>query len=140
MTRSQNPFGLHTLTPYMVVEDADRMIAFISEYFGGAVRGDIHYREDGTIRHSEMTLGDSVLMIGQVTAEFPDIRPTTTAMYVYVDDCDAAYKAALEGGAESIAAPLVYEHGDRMAGIRDFEGNSWWVVPHVGKPQQADRP
>lgn len=47
--------------------------------------------------------------------------------YLYVDDCDATYAAALAAGGTSIMAPADQSYGDRMSGVRDPFGNSWWI-------------
>lgn len=56
MTAKQNPFGLHTVTPYLVVADVERLILFLQEVFSAELRGDIHYRDNGAIKHAEVTL------------------------------------------------------------------------------------
>ena len=52
-------------------------------------------------------------------------------MHLYVEDCDATYAAAIEAGAESTMEPADQFYGDRMAGVRDGEGQTWWIATHV---------
>jgi len=126
----QNPFGLHTITPYLIVKDAEKLIKFLQDLFQAELRGEIHYREDKRIKHAELKIGDSVIMLG-TTME--NIGQANAGFYIYVENCDASYKKALELGAESIMEPVDFPHGDRYGGVKDFEGNTWWVVEHVGK-------
>jgi uncharacterized glyoxalase superfamily protein PhnB len=60
------------------------------------------------------------------------IGPMPSMLYVYVDDCDATYDEAVRCGATSVLEPTVYPHGDRYGGVKDSNGNIWWVVTHVG--------
>ncbi|QDT00536.1 VOC family protein [Adhaeretor mobilis] len=124
-----NPFGLHTITPYLIVQRVPELIEFLTELFGANQRGELHMRDDGSVKHAEVQIGDSVVMMGEPMTEFK-AQPAT--LYTYVDDCDATYAKALEIGAESVLEPEDYPHGDRYGGIKDLAGNTWWVVTHVG--------
>lgn len=129
MTIAQNPFGLHTITTYLIAKDVLKLINFLDEVFGAKLRGDIRYRDDNTVQHAEVKIGDSIIMLGEPMS---DIEPMTSGMYIYVDDCDTAYHKALSLGAISVSEPANYPHGDRYGGVKDFAGNIWWVVTHVG--------
>jgi uncharacterized glyoxalase superfamily protein PhnB len=50
------------------------------------------------------------------------------AFHVYVRDCDAAYKRALEAGGKALSAPADQEYGERSAGVIDAAGNHWYVA------------
>lgn len=133
MIEQENPFGLNTITPYLMVTDAKRLIQFLKEVFDAELRGDISYRADATVAHSEVKIGDSFIMIAETSPDFPEIKPTSCGMYVYVEDCDRVYEKALEKGGSSISAPQNYPHGDRYGGVKDFAGNIWWMVTHFKK-------
>jgi len=133
MKKALNPFGLHTITPYMVVENVEKLIEFLKSVFDVVPRGEINYRDDNSVQHAEIKIGDSVIMMGEPSPKFPDVKPTKCGMYIYVDDCDIVYEKALKYGGRSISEPMDYPHGDRFAGIKDFAGNTWWIVTHVGK-------
>lgn len=130
MERSQNPFGLHSVTPYLIMDDVPRMIDFLAQVFGAELRGDIRYRNDRSVEHAEVMIGRSVLMLG---TPLDNIGPTNVSLYVYVEDCDSSFSKALDLGAISISKPANYPHGDRYGGVKDFAGNLWWIVTHVGK-------
>ena len=127
--KSQNPFGLHTVTPYLVVHDVAGVLAFVKDVFHAELRGDPTYRDDGTIQHAEIKIGDSVVMMGE---PLDDFTPMPATLYTYVDDCDATYEAALAAGAKSVLEPADYPHGDRYGGVSDRSGNIWWVVTNIG--------
>ena len=52
-------------------------------------------------------------------------------LYVYVQDADATFRAALDAGGKSLEGPADRFWGDRMASIKDFAGNKWMVATHV---------
>jgi uncharacterized glyoxalase superfamily protein PhnB len=52
-------------------------------------------------------------------------------LYVYVDDCDAAYARAIAAGAEPLMPPADMFYGDRSGGVKDASGNSWWIATHI---------
>ena len=133
MKELQNPFGLHTITPYLIVENVERLINFIRNVFDGELRGEITYRSDKSIQHAEIKIGDSVIMMGEPSPIVPEIKPMTCGMYLYVEHCDVVYEKAIKLGAHSISEPQDYPHGDRYAEIIDFAGNIWWIVTHIGK-------
>lgn len=71
-----------------------------------------------------MRIDDAVVMLG----ERPDGRAAMlSSIHVYVPDVDATYQAALLAGAASVAEPKDQPYGDRSAGVRDAEGNLWWL-------------
>ncbi len=130
MAEDRNPFGLHTITPYLVVESVSTLIQFLQQVFDAESRGDPQYREDGSVKHAEVRIGDSVVMMGEPMDE---IGPMPAMMYLYVNDCDATYEKALAAGATSVLEPDNYPHGDRYGGVKDPVGNIWWIVTHIGK-------
>ena len=130
MAGDRIPFGLHTITPYLVVKSVSTLIQFLQQVFDAESRGDPQYREDGSVKHAEVRIGDSVVMMGEPMDE---IGPMPAMMYLYVNDCDATYEKALAAGATPVLEPDNYPHGDRYGGVKDPVGNIWWIVTHVGK-------
>ena len=128
MAQSRNPFGLTDVTPYLIIPDIEQLIPFLKDVFNAQIRRDIKYREDGSVMHTEISIGDSVVMMGEPLPDFPAMPST---LYVYVDDCDQTYQKALELGGISVAEPRDFPHGDRYGGIRDLSGNVWWIVTHI---------
>ena len=125
MTRDGVPEGYRTLSPYLLVEGADDLIAFVSTVFGTEERRRMTGEAGGT--HSELELGDSVLMVGELEGTtFPAM------LHVYVGDAEAVYARALAEGAESVAEPHDTSFGDHRAAFDDPWGNQWWVATRVG--------
>ncbi len=87
--------------------------------------------------HVELTLGDSMLMIGGG----PNLQERmTTMLHVYVEDVDAVYQRALQAGASSLMPPTVRSHGDRMAGVKDPFGNHWYLATPLADVAWTEQP
>lgn len=113
---------LHTITPYLVVKGASELIEFAKRVFNAEVLGE-QKREDGTMMHAEIRIGNSVLMIADATEQYP-VFPAM--LYIQVQDADTIYNRAVDSGARGVMPPYNAEHGVRMAGFVDAMGNSWW--------------
>jgi len=118
------PHGHHSLTPYFTVEDADRLIAFLTKVFGGNVVKEDRY-DDGRVQHARVRIGDSLIMLNQAGADYP---ANASQMHLYVDDVESVYRNALVEGAVSLMEPNRRPHGDQMAGFRDPTNNTWWIA------------
>ncbi len=132
------PEGYHVITPYLIVEGAPRLIEFMKQVFGARELHPPMRREDGSIMHAELRIGDSAIMMGEPMGEF---APTTSCLYVYVDDADATYERALQAGATSVTEPADQFYGDRNAGVKDPVGNLWWIATHQEdvSPEEMER-
>jgi uncharacterized glyoxalase superfamily protein PhnB len=119
-----------TVTPYLIVPDVGRLIDFLTAAFGATERIRLP-RADGSIMHAEVTIGDSIVMMGEPNARF---GPMPASIFLRVDDCDAAYHRALEAGATSVAQPTDQPHaGERYGGVKDPCGNIWWPATPLEK-------
>jgi uncharacterized glyoxalase superfamily protein PhnB len=121
------PDGYHTVTPYLILEDAPAFIEFAKAALGATERTR-HLGGDGRIMHAEIQIGDSVVMLGDASEAF-QARPAM--LHLYIEDVDAGYKRATEAGAISVREPADQEYGDRSAGVRDRWGNEWWLATHI---------
>ena len=124
------PNGYHTITPYLVVTEPAALIDFIVQAFGGRERMRMA-GPDGRITHAEVTIGDSVLMLGgasDAVAVFPGM------IHLYLDDVDAFYRRAIEAGATSLREPADQAYGDRSAGVTDKWANQWWIAAPIASP------
>jgi PhnB protein len=121
------PEGYHTVTPYLTVKGADKLVEFLKKAFGAQERFQMP-GPDGKLAHAEIQIGDSVVMMGEGGGQAP-IMPAQ--LYLYVDDCDRYYKQALAAGATSVREPATQFYGDRNATVKDMCGNVWSVATHV---------
>ena len=123
------PDQYHSVQPYLVVDGAEELISFLKGTFD--VEDPMRMpRPDGKVGHSEVTIGDSVVMLADSGGP-TDAKPTTTMLVVYVEDCDKTYAKALQAGGVSIQEPEDQFYGDRSAAVRDAFGNQWHFHTHV---------
>ena len=126
MSVKPKPKGYHTVTPYLLAEDADKLIDFLKAAFGASSTECVRDKEGRTM-HGEVKIGDSIVMVGGKKKD-----PTSMAMlYLYVEDTDAVYQQALAAGGVSLMEPTDQFYGDRNAGIQDPDGNKWWIATHI---------
>ncbi|MDQ2900142.1 MAG: VOC family protein [Acidobacteriota bacterium] len=112
-----------TVTPYLVVADADAELKFLEEAFG-AKQSLCHRNPDNTVRHAEVTVGNSLIMLGQAGVEWKALH---AALYLWVENVDETYSRALAAGAASQSAPEDKPYGHRNAGVVDACGITWWI-------------
>jgi PhnB protein len=118
-----NATSYPTVTPYLIVPDADAILRFVTRAFG-ATEQMVQRNADGSVAHAEMKIGDSLIMVGQAGGPW---KPKPAALYLWIGDVDAAYRRALEAGATSETPPEDKPYGQRMAGV-DVGGVTWWLA------------
>jgi PhnB protein len=121
------PEGYRTVTPYLIVTRAPEVIDFMKRAFGAQLLFQMA-NPDGSIGHSELRVGDSMIMLSSGREQW---KPMPTMVHLYVEDCDAVFAKAVEAGAE-VVMPLADQfYGDRSGGVKDVAGNYWWIATHV---------
>jgi len=120
--------GFHTITPYLIVNEAAGLIDFVKQAFGAQEL----FRTTGTAGgiHAEVKIGDSMVMLGGGGAWRG--TPTPTGIHLYVEDADAVYERALQAGGVSLYGPVDQPYGDREASVKDLSGNHWYIATHKG--------
>jgi len=121
------PEGYYTVTPFVIVKGAAKLLDFVKEAFGAKEMARVP-GEDGTIGHAETRIGDSVVMLFDSKEEWPE---TPAFLRLYVEDCDATYQQALSSGATSVTRPTNMPWGDRASRVRDPLGNVWWIMTRI---------
>lgn len=130
------PAGFHTVTPYLIFKDAAPALEFYARAFGAT---ELFRKTDdaGKIRHAEMMIGTSPIMLAGEFAEFPEWRSAETRggspvhLYLYVEDCDALFARALAAGARELLPMADQEYGDRQGGLTDPFGHVWYVASRI---------
>ena len=121
------PDGYHSVTPYLTVRDAPKIIDFLKQAFGAKLSHDPIKRPDGTLMHAQVMIGDSRIMLAE---ENEMARATTSTLYLYVANVDAVYQQAVKAGGKTIMEPMDMFYGDRSGGVKDPSGNSWYIATH----------
>ncbi len=103
------PEGYHSVTPYLVVEDAAAAIDFYTRAFGAREVRSMPAEDGVRLMHAHLLInGDSVML----SDDFPEFHsqvdappPEGVTLHIDVGDADAWWGRAIEAGAE-VRMPL----------------------------------
>ena len=129
------PEGYHSVTPYLVMQDAKLAIEFYKAVFEATEKERMEM-PDGKIGHAELLMGDSVLMLADEAPSVGALAPVTVggtpvSIALYVRDVDAVIQRALDANA-ILERPIENQfYGDRSGSIRDPFGHKWTVATHI---------
>ena len=132
------PDGYHSVTPYLLTSSVASLLEFVVKALDAEVT-EKTVMPDGSAAHAEVQIGDSRVMIGQARDQWP---PMPAMLYLYVEDCDAAYARAIAASAEKVMEPADQFYGDRSGGVKDPLGNQWWFgtrIEEVSPEERAQR-
>ena len=118
------PQGFHTVTPNIIVDDAEAAIAFLKRAFGASER----YRltlSSGKVTHCELKLGDSVVNLGESMEGWP---AHGLVAQIYVEDADALFDRAVQAGASVVMPMTDMFFGSREGRVADPFGNTWTIA------------
>jgi len=98
--------------------------------------------ENGDVVHSELLLGDGVIMVGSSRKHPSRKSPRATGgvntqnVMLMVDDVDAHCAHARSHGAKILMEPTTTDYGaeywsDRCYEAEDLEGHRWWVCQRI---------
>lgn len=118
--------SVQTVIPYLVVQGADELIAFLKRAFDAEVRVRVE-RPDGGVMHAQVGLFGSALELADTP---PGNPPNKSAVHLYIPDVDRWYERALRAGATSIGELRDQAYGDREGSVRDEWGNHWYLATH----------
>lgn len=124
------PVGYNSVSPYFIVNDAQKFIDLMKEVFEAKElrRYDM---PDGRIMHAEIQIYDSVIMLGDSSDKFP---PVQLVMHVYVPNADETFDKAIRAGCEVIEQPKQRENDpDKRGSFKDFAGNVWSVGTQINR-------
>lgn len=118
------PNGYNSVSPYFIVNGAEKFIALMAEIFDATVSRRYDMPDD-SIMHAEIQIDDSIIMLGEASERFPAVP---MVMHVYVPDVDATFQRAITAGCEVIQAPKTQENDpDKRGTFKDFAGNMWSI-------------
>ena len=125
MNESRTPSDIH---PCLTYADANAAIEWLCRAFGFTKRLVVP-GPDGTVQHSELSLGTGVVM---VSSPRPDRQPPgpsgayTATLSVCVPDPDQHLAQAVACGARITRPIRDEEYGARGYGVADLEGHNWY--------------
>jgi PhnB protein len=129
------PEGYHTVTPYLVVDGAEKIIKFMKDAFGAQPVFEPMMRPDGKVMHAEFKIGNSIVMLADSSER---AQATSTMLYLYVPNVDAVYQKAIKAGGTSLMEPADQFYGDRSGGVKDPAGNRWHIGTHIENVSPAE--
>lgn len=119
------PSSYPSLSPYLICQDAEELIAFLDAAFGGVLQRRFD-RPDGSLMHAEVKIDDSIVMIGGGATE---TAGAPTHLHLYVPDAVAAFDRAVAAGAVVVREPVqANEDDDLRGGVQDPWGVTWWLA------------
>jgi PhnB protein len=134
MARAANPIpeGYSTVTPVLVHEDTRKAIEWYRKALG-AEGGEVSADPDGKVLHAAIRIGGSTLMLHDEMMGAKSARRlggSPVELFVYVDDCDAVFRRAVDAGAV-VGEPLSDQFwGDRWGTLTDPFGFCWQIATH----------
>lgn len=124
MGNAWTPKGFPSVTPYLMVEDAQKLIDFMKDVFDAEVVN-VTMDDSGRVANAEVRIGHGVIEASDASDAWPATR---CALHVFVPDTDACYRKALAAGAATLYEPADMPYGERSAGVKDAFGNSWFIA------------
>jgi PhnB protein len=129
------PSGYHSLTPYLVVNDASRAIDFYTQAFGAKETVRMG-GPGGKIGHAELKIGDSMLMLsdeipGSGTRSPQSLGGSPVSVFMYVENVDSVFDRAVKAGAKADKPPEDMFWGDRFGHLTDPFGHLWAIATHI---------
>ena len=118
------------LVPQLAIENAQAAIDFYKNALG-AEQIDFAIDPSGKkVWHCSLRVGDSVFFVNDTFPEMGGSASSST-MWLYVQDCDAAFERAVAAGAKATMPVTNMFWGDRMGRIVDPFGQKWTIATHV---------
>lgn len=139
------PTGFHTLTPHLIVRDADKALEFYKNALGAEVLG-VARMPDGKVLHASLRIGDSMLMLNEEFPEYGGLSPlsvggTGVTIHIYLENVDQAFNRVVDAGAK-VTMPLMDQFwGDRYGMVTDPFGHKWSLATHIKdlSPEEMQR-
>lgn len=124
------PAGHNSLSPYLIVENAQVTLDFIDAVFSARPEM-VHRMPDGSIGHAEIRIDDTILMVGQMPG-----GATGAHVHVYVPDVDDSFARAKAAGGKVVQEPVQKDDPDKRGGVTDPSGITWWLATTRGLTSQ----
>ena len=126
--QAYKPEQYTSVAPYLVIDGAAGTIDFLVRVFN-AERLRTVPGENGRLRHAEVRIDDTVLMLADSMEGWDAV---SAHIHIYVPDVDETFRRALEAGATAVQEPVRKDDEDKRGGFRDAGGTTWWVGTQVG--------
>lgn len=131
------PDGGAVLNPFVIVDDVDNLIGFVTTVFGVSETEEARTPlPDGKLIHAQIRLGTVDLMFADRLDGWP-ARPGL--LQVWVTDIGEVLARAHARGARTITEPTPFYGETTLARMLDPWQNLWWLwSPTPGQPDADD--
>lgn len=124
------------IVPYLAVHDGHAALEFYQAAFGAVIDGEVMTMPDGNVGHANLHVGDAVFMVSDAFPEIGVVSPkdlggSPVSVMMYVDDCDAATKRAVDAGSTLEMPPTDQFWGNRDSRIVDPFGHRWNLAEKI---------
>jgi len=128
--------GYATVNPFLITRDADGLMRFLTDVFGGVDHPDARTMDDdGLLLHAELQIGDTTVMFAERKPGWPF---TPALLQVYVEDVETTLERAERGGAEVITRPTDFFGDHVFSRFLDPWRNLWWVYSVAAAPEGGE--
>jgi uncharacterized glyoxalase superfamily protein PhnB len=129
------PQGFGTVTPFLNVKGAAQAIELYKKAFGAEeIRRTLG--PNNMVIHAEIKIGNSIVMISDAM-QYP---ATQSNLHIYVADCDAMWKRAVDAGCKVETPIQDMFWGDRYGVVEDGWGNHWAIASRKEEVPASEMP
>jgi len=125
---SKIPANYQTVMPYLIIDSAEKFIAFMKEVFHAEEINKV-MRDKQINMYGKIMVGGSTIMFADTTGTY---SASNAAMFIYVDDADVTSEKAISAGA-TIVTEIANQSYGRSGGVKDPFGNTWWITEMLVK-------
>lgn len=136
------PKDAHTITSYLIVNNAKGAIDFYKKAFSAKVTTQLEH--SGKIMHAELKIGNTVIMLADTCPEMNARDPKSyggspVTFYLYVKKVDETVPKAIAVGGRLIEPIQNMFWGDRAGKVEDPYGHLWYIATHIEdvKPKEV---
>jgi PhnB protein len=125
-----------SIIPHLVVQGAERAVAFYGDDASGAAEVRRVPVPDGRLMSVQLRIGDGLLQVADELPELgvlapPSIGGTPVMLALDVADAGAVFAQAVTAGAEIRQPPADMFCGDRHGQLEDPFGHRWNIAQHL---------
>lgn len=117
------------VVPYLMLDGADKAIAFYSKAFGAVPVGMVARMDDGRVMNARVDInGGSVMLMDPMPEHgYPATAHHGFNLHLHVDDADRWFSRAVEAGCTAVMPVELQFWGDRYGMVRDPFGVRWGI-------------
>jgi PhnB protein len=131
------------VVPYISVRSAADAIAFYKKAFDANHTGPTMKDPEGNIIHTEIRIGESVVILADENLDFGNVSPSTLGdtpvrFSLEIDNADAVAQQAVDAGAEIIILVEDQFYGYRSGRLKDPFGHIWILSQKLEDLSEAE--